>query len=89
MKIDFSQQDERVMCHVTIRVPNCGPIRWNFAHAHTDKFYAGFVTAAMQSQMRDAIEKLRRDAYNEGWNDARRKKGGKRECFRRIWDEVA
>lgn len=87
MEIDFSNAGEKAECKVTISVPACGNVTWTFEHTHTDKFYSGFAVSAMQTQMRDELARIRKTAYEEGWKDARAKKGGKRDWFRRFWGE--
>ena len=87
MKIDFFHVGEKAECKVTIDVPHCGKVTWKFLHQHIDQYYAGFVVRAMNDQMRDAIEKMRRESYEEGWAAAKAKKGGKETWFGRFWSE--
>jgi hypothetical protein len=89
MNIDFNPSGTTVECKVSIRVPNCGDVTWTFVNEHSDKFYAGFAANAMAMQMREAIEKMRRDAYEQGWKDARSRKVQKCSYFRRFWDATA
>lgn len=88
MKIDFQKNGTKVECKVTIDVPyNPNGGVWTFDFEHSDNFYAGFACDAMGNQMRTAIEKMRRDAYEQGWKDAKSKKVEKQIWFRRFWDE--
>lgn len=85
MNIEFSAVGEKCECKVTINVPFQGEVTWTFSHQHADKFYCGFATDAMRTQMHDALEQIRREAYEQGWAAAKAKKGGKKSWFSERW----
>lgn len=85
MKIDFIHVGEKIDCKVTINVPYCGEVVWTFSHQHTDQYYSGLACSAMKQQMGDALAQIRREAYEQGWKEAKAHKGGKTEWFSRWW----
>lgn len=86
MKIQFNHVGEKVECRVTIDVPFCGPVIWTFSHAHTDQYYSALACQQMQKQLGDALEAIRRESYEQGWKDAKARKGGKGDWFSRQWN---
>lgn len=85
MNIDFLHSGAAQECKVTINVPYCGDVTWTFNHQNADQFYSGFACYAMRKQMGDALEKIRREAYESGWKDAKARKGAKETYFSQNW----
>lgn len=85
MQIAFIHAGEKTECKVTINVPFCGPVTWTFNHAHTDKYYSALACMQMQMQLGDALEAIRREAYEQGWKEAKAHKGGQTNWFSRNW----
>lgn len=85
MKIEFVPAGEKLECKVTIDVPFHGPVTWTFNHTHSDKYYAALACRQMQNEMGEALIAMRKEAYEQGWKEARARKSGKTEWFSRCW----
>ncbi len=52
-----------------------------FTWSTNDVMFAALLTERIRNQMRDTIRKIRKEAYEEGWRDAKGKKVAKRVVF--------
>lgn len=50
-----------------------------------DDAYAILLRARIEKDLSDKLEAIRREAYNEGWKDAKSKKVAKRTWFKSWW----
>lgn len=50
-----------------------------------DEPYAIMLSERMQKDLSNKLESIRREAYNEGWKDAKSKKVAKRTWFKSWW----
>jgi hypothetical protein len=84
MDIDFYCSGNEVTAAVTIDVPVLGPRIWKFVLGHPDPTFAAFAQNAMAVQLRDALQNIRREAYEAGWKDAKARRR-KATWFSRFW----
>jgi hypothetical protein len=47
--------------------------------------FANLLTENIRSHMQNELQRIRREAYDHGWKDAKSKKGSKETWFSSIW----
>lgn len=72
--IQFSRDGTKVKATVTVEVPNYDTRLFSFMWECNGEAYAGLLSKRMDARMRDHLEDIRRDAYNDGWKDAKSKR---------------
>lgn len=79
--IQFEREDNKVK--VTIQ---SGCINWQyyFRYQAYDEVHAELLTRQFDKHMRDKLESIRREAYEQGWKDAKGKKA-KENWFSTLW----
>lgn len=81
MNISFVRNGSVVEVKLSISVPGHDAVTYSAAWDAQEKFYAGFLVSAMQQQMMSEMERMRREAYEKGWKDAKSKKHPKESWF--------
>lgn len=79
--IRFYREDNSVKCEVDLDVPQYERRTFYFYWGCNSPVFAGLLAAAFTTAMQDALEKIRRQAYEEGARDAKAKTR-KRKFFR-------
>lgn len=82
--ISFKRDGTVVRSDVTIFVPNYEARVFYFKWEAGSGAYAGFVSAQMQREMNAGLKAIRKDAYEQGWKDAKAKRT-KEEWFSGTW----
>lgn len=82
--IKFTRNGTRVLASVDVYVPNYETRVLYFEFETNSSMLSGFLSAEIQIQMRDALEKIRREEYERGWKDAKTK-NRKEKFFRFGW----
>lgn len=59
---------------------------FTFAIERGDEVDAALLAADMNARLDAAVQTARRDAYTQGWRDAKAKKSGKSDWFSRVLD---
>jgi len=82
--IRFYRKDNSVKCEVDLDVPQYESRTFYFYQDCGSPVFAGLLAMAFGTAMQDALEKIRRQAYEEGMRDAKAKTR-KRKFFRLSW----
>ena len=83
--IDVTQDKDNVVVNVYYPVPGNGTWHISFRNNMAGGVsHAGFIAKAMNDNVRDNLERIRRTAYEEGWKDAKAK-DRKRQFFHGSW----
>lgn len=82
--IRFSRDGTVVRATVSCPIPNYESRDFWFQWIPGDEAYAGLLSAALQTRMVDQLERIRREAYEQGWKDAKAKTV-RRKHFRMGW----
>ena len=61
--------------------PDGGTVLFSHDYDHGKCYYASAVLSHINERIAKAMRNERRHAYNEGWHDAKAKRGGKRAYF--------
>lgn len=72
--ISFKRDGSTVGIAVTVQVPNYDGRVYHTQWNAGGEAYAGFLSAAMNEQMREALRNIRKEAYEQGWKDAKAKR---------------
>jgi hypothetical protein len=83
--IEFRRNESNVRAIVKIHVPTVGLVDFNLFYSAGNEYYAGFLASKMDETMHEAIEAIRREAYERGWKEARGHKSVKATWFSRYW----
>ncbi len=74
MRASITRQGKQVALAVTVNIPfyddRMFTLEWNC----DSEVYAGLLADAMQRQTKETLKAIRREAYNEGWRDAKAKR---------------
>lgn len=84
----FERDKEKVHLRVKVRPARC---ETNWTHTFTYEACsepgAGMFIECLETRMGDTLEALRKEAYENGWRDAKAK-AAKRSWFSRFWPGV-
>jgi len=72
--IYLSRNGTLVRCTVHLRVPNYELRLFHFEWETNNRAFAGLLSAEMDKQLQTELERIRREAYERGWKDAKAKK---------------
>ena len=79
--IEIKRKDNAVILNITVYIPyECERI-FTFTWDTEASWSAGLLTSAMKTALETRITAIREEAYQDGWRDAKAKKGGKRTWF--------
>ena len=78
---------KRVNAQVRIEVSGKWPLSKNyfFYWQCNDDDFAALLAQNLESKMHIELERIRREAYNKGWKDAKDKKSAKETWFTCLW----
>lgn len=79
--IQFRKLDNKVKVHIS---SNLGVDYVTSIGCHDDDQFAMLLRDHLQTKMYDMLEEIRRQAYNDGWNDKQKRKP-KQTWFRGSW----
>lgn len=80
MKASVRVNNQVVELVITFMNGYAGEWDYTFSHDCSHKAYAGLAASALSRQFHDQIERIRREAYENGWKDAKGRKA-KRQHF--------
>lgn len=72
--IQFSRNGTLVRCTVPLQVPNYEKRLFHFEWETNSPAFAGLLSAEMDKRLHAELERIRREAYERGWKDAKAKK---------------
>lgn len=76
--ITFARKDGKALCSVEIYIPTLGNRVFDFEWQCGGEYSAGLLYGAMREQLSEALETARREAYSQGWRDAKAKRAKER-----------
>lgn len=80
--INFKRDDKDAVVTLDLAVPTYDERVFSFKFGCGSEVYAGLLTEAMRKAFGNAVQAARREAYNDGWRDAKAKTA-KRDWFGR------
>jgi len=84
MRAIVKREDSKVRIRVDIEVPGEGRVYYMLSIELGNRFYAAFVADAIREQFNDHMARVRREAYEAGWKDAKAKRR-KQKWFHLCW----
>jgi len=87
MKIDFKNEREKVCMAITFNIPYIGNYIYKFESTVNSLQEAAFVRDAITQQFGNTIERIQREAYEEGYKTGRAKRR-KETWFRRHFNNL-
>jgi hypothetical protein len=87
VKLAFERAEGQVRMRATISVPGGAGVVYTATMDMGNEYYARFVVSALQTQMAETMEAARREAYEQGWKDAKSKRTSKSNWFSSIFGD--
>jgi hypothetical protein len=81
--ISIDVEGEKVQVKVTMSVPFWENRVFPFTFECASRAYAGFFGRALQDKLFKSIQEARQEAYEQGWNDAKKKR--RKEDYFKGW----
>lgn len=79
--IEFVSDDEVARVKVTVLCGTAGQCTFHADHQCGNKWYAGLLAKQWRQEACVEMQRIRREAYEAGWRDAKSKKRPKKDWF--------